>query len=59
VSLTCGELRAAGRLSATSAQRQDELKHPEFLGGSRTRRRPGGRRCSGDGSPEEVFRGVA
>jgi hypothetical protein len=35
------------------------MKHPEFLGGSRTRRRPGGRRCSDDGSPEEVSVGVA
>jgi hypothetical protein len=35
------------------------LKHPEFLGGSETRRCPGGRRCSGHESPEEVLRRVA
>ena len=35
------------------------VKDPEFFGGSRTRRRPGGRRCYDDGSPEEVSVGVA
>lgn len=32
------------------------LKRPEFSGGSRTRLRPGGRRCSGYDYPEEVPR---
>src|SRR5581483_5337730 len=36
-----------------------EMKHPGFLGGSRTRRRLGGGRCCEDGSPEEVSVGVA
>jgi hypothetical protein len=33
-----------------------ELKDPGFLGGSDARLCPGGRRCSTDGSPEEVPR---
>ena len=35
------------------------MKDPEFSGGSEARLCPGGRRCSGHGSPEEVLRGVA
>jgi hypothetical protein len=38
---------------------ESDVKDPEFLGGSRTRLRPGGWRCFCDGSPEEVFVGVA
>jgi hypothetical protein len=52
---------AAARAASTNARMaaSTPLKHPEFCGGSRTRCRPGGRRCSVDGSPEEVSVGLA
>ncbi len=59
---TCADYRQ--HMPAAAGMTRDGLcelvmKDPEFLGGSRTRRRPGGRRSCCDGSPEEVSVGVA
>ena len=46
-------------VSNVNYTRRATLKDPEFFGGSEARFRPGVRRCSSYGSPEEVLRGVA
>src|SRR5436190_10635303 len=49
------EATTAWRWVARELEQQGFVKDPGFLGGSDARLCPGGRRCSTDGTPEEVF----